>query len=46
MDNEECEILGDDYPNYDLSYKLIVIGNSGVGISGAHFSLESLENIL
>ena len=24
----EYEILKDDYPNYDLSFKVIVIGNS------------------
>jgi hypothetical protein len=30
MDNtDECEILPDDYPQYDLSFKVIVIGNSG-----------------
>lgn len=26
---EGCEILSDDYPNYDLAFKVIVIGNSG-----------------
>lgn len=26
---EDFEILGDDYPYYDLSFKVIVIGNSG-----------------
>ena len=31
MDN--IEILKEDYPNYDLSFKIIVIGNSGVGKS-------------
>ena len=29
----EIEILPDDYANYDLSFKLIVIGDSGVGKS-------------
>jgi len=29
----EYEILSDDYPIYDLSFKLIVIGDSGVGKS-------------
>ena len=24
------EILREDYPNYDLSFKVIVIGNSGI----------------
>lgn len=31
--NEECEILPDNYPIYDLSFKVIIIGNSGVGKS-------------
>ena len=26
---EKYEILREDYPNYDLSFKIIVIGNSG-----------------
>jgi len=26
---KDYEILPEDYPNYDLSFKLIVIGNSG-----------------
>ena len=25
----EYELLREDYPNYDLSFKIIVIGNSG-----------------
>lgn len=29
----KIEILPDDYANYDLSFKLIVIGDSGVGKS-------------
>ena len=29
----EYEILTDDYPKYDLSFKIIIIGNSGVGKS-------------
>jgi GTPase SAR1 family protein len=33
IDGEPVEILEDDYPNYDLSFKLIVIGDSGVGKS-------------
>ena len=28
-ENNEYEILPDDYPKYDLSFKIIVIGNSG-----------------
>ena len=27
--NEEYEILSEEYPQYDLSLKIIVIGNSG-----------------
>lgn len=28
-DKKDYEILKEDYPNYDLSFKVIVIGNSG-----------------
>jgi len=28
-EEKEYEILKEDYPNYDLSFKIIVIGNSG-----------------
>ena len=31
--NPDIEILGEDFPHYDLSFKLIVIGNAGVGKS-------------
>ena len=27
--NKEYEILGEDYPNFDLTFKVIIIGNSG-----------------
>ena len=27
---KDYEILREDYPNYDLSFKVIVIGNSGI----------------
>ena len=30
---KDYEILAEDYPNYDYSFKIIVIGNSGVGKS-------------
>ena len=30
---KDYEILREDFPNYDLSFKVIVIGNSGVGKS-------------
>ena len=35
IDNKEYiyEILPEDYPKYDLSFKVILIGNSGVGKS-------------
>jgi GTPase SAR1 family protein len=36
MESEEgiqCKILPDDFSQYDLSFKLIVIGDSGVGKS-------------
>ena len=33
IDNIEFEILSEDYTNFDLSFKLIVIGDSGVGKS-------------
>ena len=26
---KDYEILGEDYPNHDISFKVIVIGNSG-----------------
>ena len=26
---KEYEVLGEDYPTYDFSFKVIVIGNSG-----------------
>ena len=29
QNDKEYEILREDYPNYDLSFKVIVIGNSG-----------------
>ena len=32
-ETKDYEILGEDYPSYDLSFKIIVIGNSGVGKS-------------
>ena len=31
--NPDYEILREDFPHYDLSFKLIVIGNAGVGKS-------------
>ena len=27
--NKDYELLGEDHPNYDFSFKIIVIGNSG-----------------
>ena len=29
LSNKEYELLGEDYPTYDFSFKIIVIGNSG-----------------
>ena len=28
-ETKEYEVLGEDYPTYDYSFKIIVIGNSG-----------------
>ncbi len=28
-EKKEYELLGEDYPSYDYSFKIIVIGNSG-----------------
>ena len=39
----EYEILTDDYPKYDLSFKIIIIGNSGVGKSC--LSVKATKNI-
>lgn len=30
-ENEDCTILPSDYPKYDYNYKVIIIGDSGVG---------------
>jgi len=30
LENQNFEILPDDYVNYDLSFKLIIIGDSGI----------------
>ena len=40
----DYEILPDDYPKYDLSFKLIIIGNSGVGKSCLSVKLCLLLN--
>lgn len=37
------EILADDYPKYDLSFKIILVGNSGVGKSC--LSIKATKNI-
>jgi len=39
----DYEILPDDYPKYDLSFKIIIIGNSGVGKSC--LSVKATKNI-
>ena len=41
--NDDYEILPDDYAQYDLSFKIIVIGDSGVGKSC--FTNKSTKNI-
>ena len=34
MSNElKCQVLSDDFPSFDLSFKIIIIGDSGVGKS-------------
>ena len=33
MSDLRCQILSDDFPNFDLSFKLIIVGDSGVGKS-------------
>ena len=33
MEDLKCEVLSDDFPNFDLSFKLIIVGDSGVGKS-------------
>ena len=41
--NFTTEILPEDYNKYDLSFKIIVIGNSGVGKSC--LSIKATKNI-
>ena len=33
MSNLKCKVLSDDFPSFDLSFKIIIIGDSGVGKS-------------
>ena len=33
MSDLNCQVLSDDFPNFDLSFKLIIVGDSGVGKS-------------
>ena len=40
---KDYELLDDKYPNYDLSFKVIIIGNSGVGKSC--LSIKATKNI-
>ena len=42
-DKVDYEILPDDYPKYDLSFKIIIIGDSGVGKSC--LSVKATKNI-
>ena len=39
----DYEILPDDYPKYDLSFKIIIIGDSGVGKSC--LSVKATKNV-
>ena len=43
IEEKDYEILSDEYPNYDLSFKLIIIGDSGVGKSC--LSVKATKNI-
>jgi GTPase SAR1 family protein len=40
---DKYEILSDEYQNHDLSFKVIVIGNSGVGKSC--LAIKATKNI-
>ena len=42
-EKSDYEILPDDYPKYDLSFKIIIIGNSGVGKSC--LSVKATKNV-
>ena len=42
-EEKDYEILSDEYPKYDLSFKIIIIGNSGVGKSC--LSVKATKNI-
>ena len=42
-EKNDYEILPDDYPKYDLSFKIIIIGNSGVGKSC--LSVKATKNV-
>ncbi len=41
--NKDYEILNEDYSEYDIAYKIIIIGNSGVGKTC--LSLRGTKNI-
>ena len=43
MSDLRCQILSDDFPNFDLSFKLIIVGDSGVGKSC--LSIKATKNI-
>jgi GTPase SAR1 family protein len=43
IDKIDYEILSDDYPKYDHSFKIIIIGDSGVGKSC--LSVKATKNI-
>ena len=41
-ENFSIEYLPDDYPNYDLSFKIIFVGDSGVGKSS--LCIKAIKN--
>ena len=43
---KDYELLDDEYPNYDLSFKVIIIGNSGVGKSCLSIKATKNKNII
>ena len=51
VDEYTYEVLPDDYTQYDLSFKLIVIGDSGkilfkIGVGKSCFTLKATKNLL
>ena len=51
-EQKDYQLLDDDYPSYDLSFKVIVIGNSGtfyiskkVGVGKSCLSIKATKNV-